>query len=170
MCAGAELDSGFAEMIASIQAESSLLLPTFSLALAALQDPHWSAISPGAPLRYWRLLEPTKSQLTTRSPLRIDEHILHYLTGINDLNEKLKDIVEPVLPGWIPGFVTRGNCKKDYVFVSDRDASSSLPVIQLWGNDLFDKKNNCCLCKYQSRAATIYNFSFRYPCQFPRSF
>ena len=67
---------------------------TFGLALAALPDPHWSALSPISPLRHWRLVEVGGESLT-RSPLRIDERVLHYLAGVQYLDERLEGIVEP---------------------------------------------------------------------------
>src|SRR5262249_32250121 len=71
------------------------------LALAALPQPHWNALLPTAPLRYWRLIEfgqsggSTGAPLTTR-PLRIDEKILHYMTGMRHLDERLANLVTRV--------------------------------------------------------------------------
>ena len=48
LCAGVELDSGFAETVGQ---------PTVALALAKLPHAHWAALSPAAPLRHWRLIE-----------------------------------------------------------------------------------------------------------------
>src|SRR3954468_23524418 len=45
--------------------------PTFSLALAALADPHWSALTPVAPLRRWRIVEPDDASGLTTSRLRL---------------------------------------------------------------------------------------------------
>src|SRR5215813_3517730 len=42
LCAGMELDAGFAELCRDAGAGSG---PTFSLALAALPDAHWSALT-----------------------------------------------------------------------------------------------------------------------------
>ena len=63
--------------------------PTFSLALAALPSSHWSALSPGGPLRHWRLIEVAAGQGLTSAPLRIDERILHYLAGVSHEDERL---------------------------------------------------------------------------------
>src|SRR6202008_4851312 len=69
--------------------------PTFSLALAALPGAHWSALTPAAPLRYWRLLEVTPGEALAGSPLRIDERVLHYLAGTPCLDERLQGLGEP---------------------------------------------------------------------------
>ena len=98
LCAGMELDSSFSALCAKAQGEPSRPYPTFSLALAALPRAHWSALSPAAPLRRWRMIELTggPGAALTSSPLRIDERILHYLTGIHYLDERLAAILEPV--------------------------------------------------------------------------
>ena len=64
--------------------------PTFSLALATLPDAHWSAITPAAPLRRWRLIEVGPGDSLTTSPLKIDEPILHYLTGTRYADDRLR--------------------------------------------------------------------------------
>jgi hypothetical protein len=98
MCAGVELDGRFASLCATVQGDPVRGVPTFSLALAALPEPHWSALTPVAPLRRWRLIEcenqPGASLLTSR--LRIDERVLHFLTGIQYLDERLAGLLEPV--------------------------------------------------------------------------
>ena len=83
LCAGVELDG--------VQTEP----PTFSVALGRLQDPHWSAITPAAPLRHWRLIEVGAGDTFTRCPLRIDERVLHYLTGLTYQDVRLNGFVTP---------------------------------------------------------------------------
>src|SRR5262245_34701456 len=51
LVAATELDSSFATLFAQAAGDSRAAMPTFSLALAKLRDPHWSAITPAAPLR-----------------------------------------------------------------------------------------------------------------------
>src|SRR5262245_44810306 len=74
LCAAVELDASFAGLCAKAQGDPGHSYPTFSFALAALPEPHWSALSPAGPLRRWRLIEvagyPTTS--LTLCPLRID--------------------------------------------------------------------------------------------------
>ena len=92
LAAGVEMDAALAAAVA--QASPSGL--NFSLALAALPQPHWSALGPQAPLRRWRLLElePAAAALST-SRLRIDERILHLLAGINELDARLLALLQP---------------------------------------------------------------------------
>lgn len=98
MCSGVELHSGFAELIAGINGNSLQPLPSFGLAMAAFEDAHWSALSPERPLRHWRLVELRDQPLLTKSFIKIDEKILHYLAGINFLDERFNEIAEPLIP------------------------------------------------------------------------
>jgi hypothetical protein len=97
LCAGMEFNSSFASLCSAAQADRSRL-PTFGLALSALEDPHWSAIIPTAPLRRWRLIEVGQGSALTQSPLRIDERVLHYLTGVQYLDERLAGLIKPADP------------------------------------------------------------------------
>jgi hypothetical protein len=97
-CAGAELDAGFAAALAEAQRDPARPFATFGLALAALPGAHWSALSPAAALRYWRLVEPGEGASVTQAPLRVDERILHYLTGVSQLDERLLGYLHPLPP------------------------------------------------------------------------
>ena len=96
LCAGVELDASFTSLCAAVQGEPRRPYPTFSLALAALPEAHWSALTPVAPLRHWRLIEVGPGDTVTVSPLRIDERVLHYLTGVSYLDERLRPLLEPL--------------------------------------------------------------------------
>lgn len=95
LCAGVELDSDIASLVAHAQSDSRNPAPTFSLALAILPDAHWSALTPDSALRHWRLVELGTGSTLTMSPLRIDERILHYLTGISQQDQRLGGVVVP---------------------------------------------------------------------------
>ncbi len=95
MCGGMELDSNFPTLLGPNSGGFNSFIPSFGIALAAFPDAHWSALSPNSSLRYWRLVEVNKNQLLTKSPLRIDEQILLYLTGIHRLDERLQGVVVP---------------------------------------------------------------------------
>ena len=95
LCAGVELEAGFASLCGAVQGDPQRAYPTFSLALAALPEAHWSAVTPGGPLRHWRLIEVGAGASLAASPLRIDERVLHYLTGLQQPDERLAGIVVP---------------------------------------------------------------------------
>jgi ATPase family protein associated with various cellular activities (AAA)/winged helix domain-containing protein len=95
LCAAPELDGRFGEVLGAAQGDSARAYPTFGLALAAFPDAHWSALSPWAPLRRWRLIEPGQGLLTA-APLHIDEWLLHMLTGAGGLDQRLAAVVRPL--------------------------------------------------------------------------
>ena len=92
LCAGSVLDGGLARCVADVTGHADGA-PTFSLAMSVLEGAHWDAQSPQSPLRYWRLLTVDGSNIA-RAPLRIDERVLHYLTGVGAVDERLDGMVE----------------------------------------------------------------------------
>ena len=106
LCAGVELDGRFAEMCAAAHGDARKTYATFGLALAVLPDAHWSALSRDRPLRYWRLIEVLPGDSLSGAPLRIDERVLHLLTGVDSSEERLDGLVTPMLgapslPRWV---------------------------------------------------------------------
>jgi hypothetical protein len=94
MCAGVELDAGFDAQCR----EAGASPPTFSAALSILAEPHWSALAPRAPLRRWLLVGAGDGATLATRPLRVDERVLHFLTGTGYLDERLEDLVAYVEP------------------------------------------------------------------------
>src|SRR5262249_52299966 len=98
LCAGVELDSGLASLCSTAHGDSRRAFPTFSLALAALSEPHWSALMPTAALGRGRLSEVGDGDPLTGSPLRIDERVLHHLTGLSSRAPRLHGLMERLPP------------------------------------------------------------------------
>ena len=98
LCAGMELDSVFAQLCAAARGNPQHAYPTFSLALAALPEAHWSALTPAGALRRWRLIEVGAGDTLVNSQLRIDERVLHYLTGVSYLDARLQGLIESLPP------------------------------------------------------------------------
>lgn len=94
LCAGVELSASIARFCADCQGNNQFPYPTFSLALAALPEADWSALAPVASLRRWRLIEVVGSESLTQSRLRIDERVLHYLTGVPYLDDRLQGLID----------------------------------------------------------------------------
>jgi hypothetical protein len=91
LCAGVEMDTRLAQLATAAQGEGRRAQVTFGLAIGgALPDPHWSALAPTRPLRRHRLIEVEAGGGLTSAPLRIDERILHFLAGINELDPRLR--------------------------------------------------------------------------------
>jgi hypothetical protein len=97
LCAGAEMDAELARACVLANGDTTRPWVTFSLALATLESPHWSALTPQRPLRRWRLLEIDNHAGLAASRLRIDERVLHFLVGINDLDVRLAHLLRPAL-------------------------------------------------------------------------
>ena len=94
LAAGRELSGELAATLA--ESNGGRPYATFSLALAALPGAHWSALSPGAPLRAWRLVEAIGEAGLTQRELRVDEPILHWLTGVAAPDERLAGLIAPM--------------------------------------------------------------------------
>ena len=140
LCAGVELEGRFAERVAKRQGAPSRTAPTFSLALSILPGSHWSALAPGGPLRRWHLLDVPADQGLLWAPLRIDERVLHYLTGVSTLDERLATLVEPVrVPeALVPSHQRLAEELADTWRVAG--GLSSCPVVQLLGPDAADRE------------------------------
>jgi hypothetical protein len=134
MCAGMELDSKFAGICAKANGDAHHDYPTFSLALAALPEAHWSALTPDAALRRWRLIELQSSSDLTQTQLRIDERVLHFLTGVTHLDERLVGIVEP-MPAPSELVDSQRAVAERIAETLRNTAGARLPVVQLCGSD-----------------------------------
>ncbi|OQA39753.1 MAG: ATP-dependent zinc metalloprotease FtsH [Chloroflexi bacterium ADurb.Bin325] len=142
LCAGVELDSRYPALCAAAQQDPARSYATFSLALAALADAHWSALAADGPLRYWRLIEVGPGSALTTSPLRIDERVLHYLLGVQNARGGLPD-------ERLAGFVRPADdLDREELAASQRDLAGQivaawapggearrLPAVQLCGED-----------------------------------
>ncbi len=94
LCAGVEMDSALGALCSEMAGRPQRGFVTFALALAVLPDPHWSALAPSAPLRRFRLIEMDAGHGLTAAPLHIDERILHYLAGVNRLDQRLESVFD----------------------------------------------------------------------------
>jgi hypothetical protein len=93
LCAGPQLDARIDARVRELGHPA----PTFALALATLAQPHWSAISPAAPLRRWRLISVANADAPVTSPLHVDERVLHFLTGTGYVDERLEGLLVPAV-------------------------------------------------------------------------
>jgi len=92
LAAGPELAAATAGEIAAAGGDPR---PTFGLALSTLPDPRWGALTPRAPLRRWGLVRLVDASSPTRSPLVIDERVLHHLVGAGELDPELAAVAQP---------------------------------------------------------------------------
>jgi ATPase family associated with various cellular activities (AAA) len=140
LCAGFEMDARFLRLCAA-PGDPQRAYPTFSLALAALGDAHWNALMPNAPLRHYHLIEVGHSHSLTLSPLRIDERILHYLTGGQYLDTRLSGIVQPLttIDGLVPS--QREKIEPIATVLSDALIQPLPPIVQLCGSEIQSKRS-----------------------------
>ncbi|NEP18603.1 MAG: ATP-binding protein, partial [Leptolyngbya sp. SIO4C1] len=135
LCAGVELDARFASLCATLHGDPRQPYATFSLALEVLPEAHWTALYPDSSLRRWRLVEVGSSEGLTRSPLRIDERVLHYLTGGDHLDERLAALMtsvaaaEPLVPSH------QALAERLVAIWAQTAVGQTLPVVQLCGAD-----------------------------------
>jgi hypothetical protein len=100
LAAGPELVGGVADDLGADHL-------TFSAALSALPDGHWSAITPPGPLRRWGLVDLADPAAPARSPLLVDERILHHIAGSGHLDARVAAAARPVPPvAWLPATLT----------------------------------------------------------------
>ncbi|HEX4385909.1 MAG TPA: hypothetical protein VH083_23290, partial [Myxococcales bacterium] len=135
LCAGVELDASFAALVATVRGDGQRQ-PDFALALGALENPHWSALSPTAPLRLYRLVEPASRGPLTTAPLRIDERVLHYLTGVDTIDERLLGLLTPGIARpaeLMPS--QRGVADRAAVLLAPLSWSEAPALLQLCGRD-----------------------------------
>ena len=98
LSAASELHGPAAEALARWHGDVHQTLPTMSVAVQRFRDAHWSALAPGRPLRYYRLVDLQTGPSMTSRPIRIDERVLHHLIGIDYLDERLGHIIRPLPP------------------------------------------------------------------------
>jgi ATPase family associated with various cellular activities (AAA) len=143
LCAGVEMDSKIAMLCGDIQGHSQRTYLTFGLAMAALPEPHWSALTPIRPLRRHRLLEVGAGNVLTTAPLRIDERILHYLAGVNVLDSRLQPLVQAAL---FPECITEDHQLLATQMVGVLESRyDHLPILQLCGDDPHGQEDTAAL-------------------------
>jgi hypothetical protein len=160
LCAGLELEGDFAPLCAAAQRDPNFNFPTYSLALAALPDPDWTAISPERPLRAWNLVELEPGRSLVYCPLKVDERILFYLMGVPGLDRHLAGLVRPLSPA--------SNLPPSYIALARELATTwiqpgggaELPVLQLFGGSPESQHNVAALtCDLLDNSAYILSAS-----------
>lgn len=133
LCAGVELETSIARLCAQHQDGEAAGHPSFGLALASLTEPHWSAFSPQAPLRYWQLINVSDPSRLTAARLSIDERILHYLLGVPALNPRLEGLLRD-LPVALPMPASQRQ-QAEHLYQIWSETPDQLPHLSLYGQD-----------------------------------
>lgn len=136
MCAGVEFDASLADLCVAAHGEARRSFPTFGLALAALPEAHWSALTSNSPLRRWRLIEVEHGHdHLVNARLRIDERVLHYLAGVSHMDERLRGLLEAVaLPSELPPSHRKLARRIAEFWAGERDDEAS-SIVFLCGDD-----------------------------------
>lgn len=134
LCAGVEMDAELARLCGAAQGLPQKNYATFGLALAALENSHWSALSAVSPLRRWRLLEIDDNAGLAGGKLRIDERILHFLAGVNYLDPRLRPLLQIVAAPARMAPAQRESAAA--IITSLREHANPTPVILLSGDDV----------------------------------
>ncbi len=141
LAAAAEMDSRLAALYASLDA-SRRPLPTLQLALTVLPEAHWSALSPSRALRRWQLIDLLAADTLVTSAFRLNERILHFLAGVDGIDERLHHLVHPVpVPEMLPPSYAdiASQIAAVWAKASSHAAASSvpprLPLIELCGTE-----------------------------------
>ncbi|QID17620.1 ATP-binding protein [Nitrogeniibacter mangrovi] len=130
LAAGFEMDAALARLCRETTDQPHA---SFGLAMAVLPDAHWSAIAPLDPLRRWRLVEVDEHAGLTAGRLRLEERVLHYLAGLNELDHRLQALIEPVPQTGL--MADSHQARAQALARSIATAEPPLPVIQLAGDD-----------------------------------
>jgi len=143
LCAGVEMDSDLAARCAAAHGQPQRSYATFGLSMALLSEPHWSALTPARSLRHFRLVELEPGHGLSSAPLRIDERILHYLAGVNQLDRRLHSQLRPSqFPEWMA---------EDHKSIAAQVAetiSPEFPVIHLCGDDPHGQEDTAALAAH----------------------
>lgn len=128
LAAGAQLDPAIAGLLRACGAEHGAA--SLGVAMAALEDAHWSALTPDAPLRFWRLADVADDDLV-RGPLRVDEPILHYLAGVPCVDPRVRPYARlAVPPELLPGSQADAVARLESLL---RDAAAGTATVVLEG-------------------------------------
>lgn len=93
LCAGVEMEPSLSARCAQLAGRAQTGVVSFGLAMGVLSDPHWSALAPSSPLRRFRMIEIESGHGFINAPLHIDERILHYIAGVNELDQRLEGML-----------------------------------------------------------------------------
>jgi hypothetical protein len=131
LCAGLELDGRFGAACAAANGNAQMPFATFGLALNALPDGDWRAISASSALRYWRLIDVGSGPSLVESPLRIDDAILQYILGETVVDSRIADLTCAL------GTVALSESQRDvaHQIVALWHAARTPPLIQLLGSE-----------------------------------
>ena len=138
LAAAPEIDPSMGAAIASAAKAVGLgdePRPTFGLALRLFGD--WGVLDPDGPLRRLKFLEihQPSGQTLVAATLRADERIVHFLKGINRLDDRLDLWLTSVPPPEAAVSLPHSQARVAQAMLRAVDAGAGSTLIQLLGND-----------------------------------
>ncbi|MBT0959889.1 ATP-binding protein [Denitromonas iodatirespirans] len=133
LVAGVDMDARLAALCGEAAGQPQRPWASFGLALAVLPEPHWSALTPVAPLRRWRLIEVDEAAGLTAGRLRLDERVLHFIAGLNYLDHRLAALLEALPPAGLMADAHQDIAEQAADQLAEQ--SGRLPVVMLSGDD-----------------------------------
>ena len=130
LAAGAECDSPLRDALAELDGAAAPPGVNFAIALTHLDGGHWDALSPLAPLRRWHLLRVVGEASLGQSRLRIDERVLHQLTGVAAFDPRLQGVARLLSAGDEADEMPQGQANFDAV-LSDALEGIERPLLLL---------------------------------------
>jgi hypothetical protein len=134
VAAAQEMDGSFGQSCALASDDPARPFPTLGLALAVLPGAYWSAFTPAAPLRYWKLIELREGSGLMLSQYRIDERILHFLAGVVD-DEERDERLAPFLEAPATGNTLFSGQPDLATSLAEAWSGEQRPILQLCGED-----------------------------------
>ncbi len=140
LCAGMEFVGEWGSLCATAQGNPNWNYPTFGLAHLLFESVNWQGLTPMAPLRRYRLVEVNGGAALMTSQLRLDERILHYLMGVDQVDMRLQHLIEAVAPA-SEALVPSHQAAVQEIIQTWLEASQqsvsmrNLPIAQLGGSD-----------------------------------
>ena len=138
LCAGIEIDRSWTTLFPKITRDLQINYLCLNVALIALPEAFWTAITPNATLRHWQMIELGTGTSLTNSPLRINERILHYLWGIQQVDQRLLGMLEP-LPTINKLAPSHQKIADEIAAVWLSSINHNFPIIQLSGQEIVVK-------------------------------
>lgn len=142
LCAGMEFVGSWGHLCAAAQGNPNWNYPTFGLAQLLFESSaNWQGFTPMAALRRYRLIEVNGGAALMTSQIRLDERVLHYLMGVDQIDSRLQHLVEAAAPASAENLVPSHQAAVQEIIQTWLQASQQtphlrhLPIAQLAGSD-----------------------------------
>ena len=139
LCLSIELRPEISMLCEKLQGESKNY-PTLNLALSYLPYSNSQVISRNYPLLRWELIEVLPNYSFTRAPIRLEKRILSYILGVNEFDEKLIGIIQPIPEELEANYLPKSqlNLVDNMVSIWSNE-SNEKPILQICGSEIYSK-------------------------------